>query len=348
MVDFPYIPGKVVVSGANGKNGFATMCELSKIARVSELVGLFRKPEEKSRLKKLWRAHEESERKHIHVTPNWTTDPEETRDANIWIDFRGVSLEALARKIPNLEALAIEREVHQRGLLLEENLKISSVDTKLTLRYAPHAIRIQQGNPVDVLVRNCVKLGFPAKRVISTGTLLEADRFINIFNQTYPEIALDNTCSLYLGEHGELAVPIKSRMSFEGVSPEEYLTAIGVNNPEIALDKIYQAVNTEAFELRQATGETPWEGPAAVTANLVAKLLNPQRSSPIAVSTYIKHTPHYGLDDIAISIPVILGREGVSSIVEIYLPAAELGLFARATRHIMEVCQTADKLLAEL
>jgi len=348
MVTFPYIPGKVVVSGANGKNGFATMCELSKLPRVSELVGLFRKPQEKDRLQPMWRAHEEKHHKHIHATPQWTIDPQETRNAQIWIDFRGLNLSNLKKIYPNIEAEAEARGLHERDLLLFENLKISVADTRLTLQYAPQALRIQQGNPADVLVRCGVKIGYPAERIISTSTLLESDRLINIFNQTFPAIAIDQSSVLYIGDHGETAVPVKSRILINGVTPEEILKTAGIGDPKARMEEIYSQVLTEAFNIREKTGETPYQGPAAITAEVAEMILNPARDSVVSVSTYVEKNRYYDLEDIALSLPVFLGCEGVKGIHEVELAGNEWIALNRSIDHLEEMNRTADKLLAEL
>jgi malate/lactate dehydrogenase len=337
---------KIVVTGVTGGNGWETFSRIARFPFV-RAYGLVRKEEDISKVWRKWTDLDQGETEHHHFQPVITNKVQSCVGAYAWVSFKGLSLGKLQARIPNLDAMALERGLHRRDLLLEENLRMYVEDIRMAREHAPDCIYIPEGNPLDIFVRLAVKKGFPAKRVISSGEGLGAWRLQQIFDEEFPGTGRSRNSTPVLGEHGEMAVILRSRVLLGGVRPDEYLRDLGYKDPENLLERIYGRVNTEAFEIQQATGETPHFAPGAVTANMISMLFA-DRSAIVPVSTYIARSEHYGVDDVAMTVPVSLGFGGVRCIHNLNLPPEEMQAIRASAAHIKQVNGMADQLLAEI
>ncbi len=344
--EVPYLYGKVVITGVTGNNGFATLRKIRHLSGVTSIIGLVRNVSDIEKVSARLRAYDESTLSHRAIVPEITTDLTRTAHAHIWINWKGVNLATLKKINLRLETEVAQKGMHLRDMLLQQNLEIALDDANSALKYAPHCVYLQQGNPVDVILRAVQLLGFPAGKVLSTGAMMEFYRFTKLFSYTFREITLQRVTGLYIGEHGENAVPVRSRILFGGVTPKEYAKAIYGECEVAEIDTIYANVNREAFWIRERTGETPSEGPSSVTTNLVEMILAPQKHTVVGVASYIKENAHYDIADVGITLPVLIGHEGVVGVIEIELSEREKEAFKKAYHHLQDMNKIADTLLA--
>ena len=136
------------------------------------------------------------------------------------MNWKGINLATLQEQHPDMEKEAKEKGFHLRDLLLEANLRIALEDAKNAANFSPNCIYLQQGNPVDVLARAVGKF-LPKERVLSTGTMMEFNRWQKLVEREFPEISFERATGLYIGEHGELAVPVKERLLIGGLTAEK-------------------------------------------------------------------------------------------------------------------------------
>ena len=341
-IEMPYLPGKIVVSGANGRNGYSTLLRLMGLPGVSELVALVPESRFIDEVKDRLRAYEESLSSHSHPEVLVTDDPEAAKHAQVWMNWKGINLATLQKQHPDMEKEAKEKGIHLRDLLLEANLRIALEDAKNAANFSPNCIYLQQGNPVDVLARAVGKF-LPKERVLSTGTMMEFNRWQKLVEREFPEISFERATGMYIGEHGELAVPVKERLLIGGLTAEEYIRETHGKAGLEKLEKIYADVNNEAFWLREHTGATPSEGPSAVTFDFVQALLRPSRKSTVfGAIAYVSGA--YGLKDICLSVPVAVNSEG-GRVLEVRFSKEATEDFYKAAEHISAMNLAADKLM---
>jgi malate/lactate dehydrogenase len=328
-----YQPRKVVVSGANGRNGFTTLEMLTHLP-LDSLIGLVRKEEQIQQLYDRLRQHQEMFERHSEIVPIITCDPEQASYAHIWINWKGMNLATLQKINPNFEQEAQEKGIHSRDMLLEGNAKIAIEDSDMAKTYAPNCVYMQQGNPCDVLAHAVNQNGFERGKVISTGTLMEYYRFTKLFALAFPDFTLERATGIYIGEHGELAVAVPESISMGGVNVHKLVESRYGSDGLAKLEDVFSRVANEAYWLRERTGETPSYGPASVSVDLVKAMIHPTKSTVFGISTSLDG--EYGLDDLHISVPATVDRSG-ARVLEIRFRDEVMGKFYDAARHIQEM-----------
>jgi L-lactate dehydrogenase len=166
-------------------------------------------------------------------------------------------------------------------------------------RHAPEAIVLVATNPVDVLTRVAVKRSTrPAARVIGTGTTLDSARFRALIGAAL-DVSPRSVHAYVLGEHGDSQVPIWSQAAFGGVP-------VALEPAERA--RIAEATRSAAREIIARKGYTDL-AIGVVIAHLVRAILADERGvHPLSVPL----DGELGLSDVCLSMPCILGREGIT------------------------------------
>jgi L-lactate dehydrogenase len=212
--------------------------------------------------------------------------------------------------------------------LVAENTKII---TELAAQLKPHvqnSVVVVVSNPVDVLTYQLAKLlELPAGRVLGSGTMLDTARF----RFHLSEMLQVNSRSIHtyiLGEHGETSFPALAHATVGG-QPLSLFPNFTPDSAQTAFNQTRDA----AAKIIQAKGAT-YYAIGVVISQLVHTILQDQRSV-LPVSTPI--TNYYGQSDVSISVPCIVGRNGVEQVLNIELSEAEQQQFA----HSCEVIRNA-------
>lgn len=192
--------------------------------------------------------------------------------------------------------------------------------------HAPGAILLVATNPVDVLTYITQQLSTrPAHRVIGTGTLLDTARFRALLGRHYG-VDPRSVHAYILGEHGDSEVPIWSNATIAG-QPILDSTVLGQPFDRRVMQGLFEQARDAAYEIIDRKGHTD-TAIGVVIARLVRTILSDQRSV-LPVST--RSDGAYGLDDVCLSIPCVVGIEGVEDHVTPALSDEELaGLRASA------------------
>ena len=238
------------------------------------------------------------------------------------------SLEALAGADLVVETAGLARKPGMsRSDLLEKNASILREHALAVRRLAPEAIVQVVTNPVDVMTFWFREVsGLPAQRVFGESGTLDTARF-----RTFVALELGaaprDVVGFVLGTHGDTMVPILSRTSVAGeplsrlLSPER-LQAIVTRT---------QKGGGEIVELLK-TGSA-FYAPTAAQAELVrAVALDEHRTVPVVAHL----SGEYGERDVAIGVPVRLGRGGIESVIEVELTAEEKAAFQASVRAVRE------------
>jgi L-lactate dehydrogenase len=189
-------------------------------------------------------------------------------------------------------------------------------DLKPTIR--KDAIVFVVSNPVDVLTYLAIKeLGLPASQVIGLGTVLDTTRLRSMLAQRLdvPPTQVDVTI---FGEHGDSMVPIWSAAQIAGLPLEKYP---GVNSQLIA--EVEKKTRGSGAEVIKKKGGAGFAVGVSIADVVHAIALDQRRILPVSSL----QTGAYGLRDVAISVPTVVGRKGVLGVVEVELwPKEKMGL----------------------
>lgn len=185
------------------------------------------------------------------------------------------------------------------------------------------AIVFVVSNPVDILTQlAAAKLGLPWSQVIGLGTMLDTSRFRSLIAAEL-KLAPTQVKALILGEHGDSMVPIWSSASYAGLPLEK---VPGCN--AAFQSQIFERTKGSGAEVIRRKGGAGWAVGATIAEVVHAIALNRQVVLP--VSTLQQGA--YGLRNVSISVPTVVGRAGALSHLEIELWPKELqGLRSSAT-----------------
>ncbi len=224
-----------------------------------------------------------------------------------------------------------------RDDLLKINAKIVVEASQKAIAYSPDAIFILVSNPLDVmtyLAWQTTKL--PPHRVMGMAGVLDSARF-QTFVAMELGVSVKDVSALVLGGHGDLMVPLPRYSSVGGIPVTELLDAATI---ERLVDRTRNG-GGEIVELMKTGGA--YFGPASSTCLMVEAILqNQMRQLPVAA--YLQG--EYGLKDICIGVPIVLGRRGVEKVLEIHLTDAELTALQASAESVRENIKRSNEMLS--
>lgn len=173
-------------------------------------------------------------------------------------------------------------------------------------------------NPVDILTQLAVqRLGLPWNQVYGLGTMLDTSRFSS-FIAAELKLAATQVKALILGEHGDSMVPIWSSATVNGL----LLTGLPECSPGFQ-NTIFERTKGSGAEVIKRKGGAGWAVGIAIREVVHAVLLNQQVLLP--VSSLVQGT--YGITDVCLSVPSLVGRGGIEKHIEIKLwPKEQMGI----------------------
>lgn len=196
--------------------------------------------------------------------------------------------------------------------MMSDNIRImKNVVNQIKSNYTKGVIMVVS-NPVDVLTYVCDKwMELPNGRVFGTGCLLDTSRLIReIANYTGSNI--DDIKGDVVGEHGDSQFPVWSTLTINGMTIEKYCQNTGLDWGYEQKNVIYQRVKKMGASIIAAKGRTHY-GIATCVCSLAEAILN-QRLTTASVSSTL--CGEYNISDVAISVPSIIGANGVEQILK--------------------------------
>lgn len=185
------------------------------------------------------------------------------------------------------------------------------------VKHCPTATLLIVSNPVDIMTYVTLKLsGFPAARVIGSGTVLDSARFRTLLAN---RMGIDprSVHAYIIGEHGDSEVPVWSKVNVAGMPLYTGTTSPATDSPE--LQEIFEQVKNAAYEIIKRKGYTSYAIGLAATEIVQAILRSHERILP--VSTLVNG--FYGIHDICLSLPSIVNEKGVVKTVNLTLNETE-------------------------
>ncbi len=174
-------------------------------------------------------------------------------------------------------------------------------------------------NPVDILTQVALKLsGYPANRVIGSGTVLDSAR-LRYQLSTHLQVDSKSVHAFIVGEHGDSEVVAWSGANVSGIKLEDFCEMRGYFHHKQNTEEIAQKVKNSAYEIinkKQAT----YYG-IAMSVKRICEAIVRNEKSILPVSHLIKGL--YGIDDVVLSLPAIVGKEGLEDNLPLTLSGEE-------------------------
>jgi malate dehydrogenase len=184
-------------------------------------------------------------------------------------------------------------------------------------------VSVTTSNPVDLLNRHLYEAGDRDRnQVIGFGGRLDSARFRYVLSERF-DTQVKNVDATILGEHGDAQVPVFSKVRVDGRDP-----SFDGDEKEAILEDLKQS----AMNVIERKGATEW-GPATGVAHMVEAILN---DTGEVLPASVKLQGEFGHDDVALGVPVKLGREGVEEVVEWDLSAYEREQLGEAVDKLSE------------
>ncbi|NLC92529.1 MAG: L-lactate dehydrogenase [Treponema sp.] len=194
--------------------------------------------------------------------------------------------------------------------LAQTNVNIfKSIIPEIT-KVAPNALYVIVANPVDVLTYQFVKTsGIPANHIFGTGTMLDTARFRARIAETY-RVAQENVHGYVFGEHGDSSFVPWSLANIGSIPVEKYAASVkGQNLKELNKDDVEEYIRKSGGIIIAAKKCTNYA--IGVTTSSLCEALNYSTDSVITISTLL--TGEYGINDVCLSIPAVVGCKGITS-----------------------------------
>ncbi|MDA8657448.1 malate dehydrogenase [Flavobacteriaceae bacterium] len=223
-----------------------------------------------------------------------------------------------------------------REELIGINAGIVQKVSESILQHSPEAFIVVVSNPMDTMTYLALKAtGLPKNRIIGMGGALDSSRF-----KTYLSLALDKPVNdiqgMVIGGHGDTTmIPLARLASYNGAPVSQYLDAA-------SLEKVAADTMVGGATLTKLLGTSAWYAPGASVAFLVDSILNDyKRMIPCSVLL----EGEYGLKDLCIGVPCIIGANGIESIVDVDLNAEEQALLNASAQKVMAMNESLNDIL---
>ncbi len=203
--------------------------------------------------------------------------------------------------------------------LVKKNVGIfKSIIPEIT-KYNQDGILLVVANPVDVLTYTAAKLsGFPSNRVFGSGTVLDSARLKFLLGE---HLGVDprSVHAFIIGEHGDSEIAAWSSANVSGIPLNNFCEMRGHYNHNKAMHQIADEVKNSAYEIIEKKGATYYG--IAMSVKRICEAIVRDEKSILPVSSIQKG--NYGIENVALSMPAIVGKHGVEASVPIELSKKE-------------------------
>lgn len=241
-------------------------------------------------------------------------------------------------KIIIITAGAAQKEGETRLDLVNKNVAIfKSIIPEIKNRDYKGILLIVS-NPVDILTYVTLKLSsFPKNRVIGSGTVLDSARLKYKLGE-HLNVDSRSIHAFIVGEHGDSEIVLWSQANVSGIPLHKFCELRGFFDHDYETSKIALDVKNSAYEIINKKRAT-YYGIALSTKRIVDAIINDEKSI-LPISSYIDD--EYGMDDIALSLPSIVGKEGLISHIPIKLSKEEELKLKESYLQLKEIINSLD------
>ncbi|MCC0037528.1 MAG: malate dehydrogenase [Brucellaceae bacterium] len=221
-----------------------------------------------------------------------------------------------------------------RDDLLGINLKVMEQVGAGIKKYAPNAFVICITNPLDAMVWALQKFsGLPKSHVVGMAGVLDSSRFRHFLAEEF-KVSVEDVTAFVLGGHGDTMVPLARYSTVAGI-PLPDLIKMGWTTKD-RLDKIIQRTRDGGAEIvgLLKTGSAFYAPAASAIAMAESYLKDKKRVLPCAAHL----TGQYGVKNMYVGVPVVIGAGGVERVIEIDLTKADQKLFDKSVDAVRGLC----------
>lgn len=214
-----------------------------------------------------------------------------------------------------ITAGANQKEGEKRTDLLRRNTAIFQSIIDQVLKYChDDTILMVVTNPVDILTYITYKIsGFSKQHVIGSGTVLDTARLKYLLGE-HTNVDVRNVHTYIIGEHGDSEVAAWSVTNVAGMSIDGYCQSAGsCDSLDVCRDTFYDKTRNAAYEIIDKKGATYYA--IALAVRRIVESIIGNEHSILTVSSLFEG--EYGISDICLSAPTIVGSEGAKQILEI-------------------------------
>lgn len=210
--------------------------------------------------------------------------------------------------------------------LAQNNVNLMKEIAPKLVSAAPDAVYVIVSNPVDIMTYTFLQVtGLPDHQVIGSGTMLDSARLRSIIAEN-ANINPKNVHGYVLGEHGDSSVVPWSLITISGMEMNTYCDTLGIKM-QMNLDEIANEMRTSGSKVIGLKGATYYA--IALSVCRICDCIMRDTNSVLAVSTMIHN--HYGINDVCLSLPAIIGKNGIVDVINPpLLPEEEVSLQASA------------------
>lgn len=231
-----------------------------------------------------------------------------------------------------------QKEGETRPQLLHRNVKIFQSIVERIMEVNRECILLVVTNPVDILTYATLQLsGFPASRVIGSGTVLDTARLKYLVGNKL-KVDSRNVHSFIIGEHGDSELAVWSSANVSGIDINDYCPICDNCSNMTELYGMFDYVKNSAYEIIKNKGAT-YYAIAQATKRIIKSIINDE-SSILPVSTLV--SGHYGINDLCMSVPAVIGRNGVEHVLDIPLNDDEKRNLEHSAQTLRELVETLD------
>ena len=217
-----------------------------------------------------------------------------------------------------------------RDDLIPTNAGIVKSVTENVIKYSPDAVIIVVSNPLDVMTYCAYKTAKKhSSKVMGMAGILDTARY-RAFLATELGVSPKDIQALLLGGHGDTMVPLPRYTSVGGIPVTDLV-------PADRLNEIVERTKKGGGELVNLMGTSAWYAPGAAAAQMVEAIVRDQKRV-FPVCAWLNG--EYGMKDIYLGVPVVLGKNGIEKIIELQLNDDEKALLeesAKAVKSVMDV-----------
>ena len=260
------------------------------------------------------------------------------KGTNDYADIKGADVVIVTAGVPRKPGMS-------RDDLLGINLKVMASVGAGIKAHAPGAFVVCITNPLDAMVWALQKFsGVPHEKIVGMAGVLDSARFRHFLAEEM-NVSVEDVSAFVLGGHGDTMVPMPRFSTVAGIALPE-LVKMGWIKQEKLDAIITRTANGGAEIVGLLKTGSAYYAPATSAIQMAESYLKDQkRVLPCAVHV----NGAYGIKDLYVGLPVVIGEKGVERIVELELTAEEkaaLGKSADSVRGLIEACKTLETSLA--
>src|SRR5476651_2438200 len=259
------------------------------------------------------------------------------RGTNAYADIEGADVCIVTAGVPRKPGMS-------RDDLIGINIKVMEQVGAGIKKYAPTSFVIVITNPLDAMVWALQKAsGMPHKKVVGMAGVLDSSRFRYFLADEF-NVSVEDVTAFVLGGHGDTMVPLVRYSTVAGI-PLPDLVKMGWTS-QARIDEIVDRTRNGGAEIVNLlkTGSAFYAPAASAIAMAESYLRDKKRVMPCAA--YLNG--EYGVKDMYVGVPVVIGSKGVERIVEIELAGKEREAFDKSVGAVQGLVDACKKIAPDL